>query len=186
MTERIKISKLKPNPSNPRIIKDDKFAKLVQSIKDFPEMLNLRPIVCNADMIVLGGNMRLKAAKEAGLKEVPVIISKDLTPEQEKEFIIKDNVSGGEWDWDILKEDWDAELLDSWGLDLPSFEEVENDKDYSDKNKEINTGDFSDKMTIKLEYTEEDYHRVKEAFHNIGGTPEQIIWNLLQLDETVI
>ena len=115
----VKISEVKSNPNNPRLIKDDKFKKLVQSIKDFPQMLDIRPIVVNADMIVLGGNMRLKACKEAGLKEVPIIIADNLTEEQQREFIIKDNTSGGEWDWSMLANEWDAEQLDAWGLDLP-------------------------------------------------------------------
>ena len=118
---KVKISEVKVNPNNPRLIKDDKFKKLVQSIKDFPEMLNIRPIVVNQDMIILGGNMRYKACKEAGLKEIPVIVT-DLTEEQQKEFLIKDNTSGGEWDWDILANEWDSEQLQAWGLDLPIFE----------------------------------------------------------------
>ena len=119
--EVVKIQEVKLNPNNPRLIKDDKFKKLVQSIKDFPEMLNIRPIVVNQDMIILGGNMRYKACKEAGLKEVPVIIT-DLTEEQQREFLIKDNTSGGEWDWEVLANEWDVDLLDKWGLDIPSFE----------------------------------------------------------------
>jgi hypothetical protein len=117
-SRKVKISEVKSNPNNPRQIKDDKFAKLVQSIKDFPEMLDIRPIVVNADMVVLGGNMRFKACKEAGLKEVPIIVAENLTDEQQKEFIIKDNVSGGEWDWDMLANEWDAEQLTEWGLDV--------------------------------------------------------------------
>jgi site-specific DNA-methyltransferase (adenine-specific) len=120
--EVVKISEVKVNPNNPRLIKDDKFAKLVQSIKDLPQMLAIRPIVVNADMIVLGGNMRLKACKEAGLKEVPIIIADNLTEEQQREFLIKDNVSGGEWDWQMLANDWDNEQLNDWGLDIPNFE----------------------------------------------------------------
>jgi len=116
----LKINEIKLNPNNPRLIKDDKFTKLVQSIKDFPEMLDIRPIVVNQDMIILGGNMRYKACKEAGLKEIPVIVT-DLTEEQQKEFLIKDNVSGGEWDWDLLNE-WDTEQLEDWGLDIPIFD----------------------------------------------------------------
>jgi len=119
--ETVKISTVKSNPNNPRVIKDDKFDKLVQSIKDFPQMLEIRPIVVNDDMIVLGGNMRLKACKEAGLKEVPIIKASDLTEEQQREFIIKDNVGFGEWDWEQLKE-WDGEELEAWGLDVPEFE----------------------------------------------------------------
>jgi DNA modification methylase len=118
-TEIVKIEKVLPNPSNPRIIKDDKFKKLVKSIQEFPQMLELRPIVVDADMVVLGGNMRLKACKAAGLTEVPIVIADQLTPEQQAEFVIKDNVGFGEWDWDILANEWDAELLQDWGLDLP-------------------------------------------------------------------
>jgi DNA modification methylase len=118
-TEKIAINKIKLNPNNPRLIKDDKFAKLVQSIKDFPEMLEIRPIVVNDDMIILGGNMRFKACKEAGLKEVSIIKVSGLSEEKQREFLIKDNVSGGEWDWQLLN-DWDALELESWGLDLPA------------------------------------------------------------------
>jgi DNA modification methylase len=117
----VKISEVKSNPNNPRIIKDDKFEKLVKSIKEFPEMLNIRPIVVNADMVVLGGNMRLKACKEAGLKEVAIIKAEDLTEDQQKQFIIKDNVGFGEWDWEDLANNWDAEQLTDWGLDIPDF-----------------------------------------------------------------
>jgi hypothetical protein len=118
----VKLSEIKSNPNNPRIIKDDKFRKLVNSIQEFPKMLEIRPIVVNADMIVLGGNMRLKACKEAGLKEVPVIFAHDLTEEEQKQFIIKDNVGFGEWDWDMLANEWEPELIEAWGLDVPFFE----------------------------------------------------------------
>ena len=117
-----KLTDIKSNPNNPRIIKDDKFKKLVASIKEFPQMLSLRPIVVNDDMIVLGGNMRLKACKEAGLKEVPVIKASDLNEDQQRQFIIKDNVGYGEWDWDMLANEWDAEELVEWGLDVPVFD----------------------------------------------------------------
>jgi len=120
----VKIGEVKSNPNNPRIIKDDKFKKLVKSIQEFPQMLELRPIVVNAEMIVLGGNMRLKACKEAGLKEVPIIMAEELTEEQQKEFIVKDNVGFGEWDWDVLANEWDAVQLEEWGLDGFPFEEV--------------------------------------------------------------
>lgn len=120
--QRVPVSKLRANPKNPRIIKDEKFQKLVQSIKDFPEMLELRPIVVDGEWMVLGGNMRLKACQAAGLKEVPVAIAADLTPDQQREFIIKDNVGFGEWEWDALANEWDADQLTGWGLDLPSFE----------------------------------------------------------------
>jgi DNA modification methylase len=134
-TETIKISKIKSNPNNPRLIKDDKFFKLVKSIKEFPEMLKLRPIVINDDLIVLGGNMRLKACKDAGLKEVSIIKASELTAEQQREFIVKDNVGFGEWDWNMIANEWDAEQLDDWGLDLPVdfnvVEEAEED-DYTE------------------------------------------------------
>ena len=118
---KVKISEVKANPNNPRIIKDDKFQKLVKSIKEFPEMLNIRPIVVNADMVVLGGNMRLKACKEAGIKEVAIIKADELTDEQQKQFIIKDNIGFGEWDWEDLANNWDAKQLTDWGLDIPDF-----------------------------------------------------------------
>lgn len=108
-----------PNPTNPRIIKDDKFKKLVKSIQEFPQMLELRPIVVDSNMVVLGGNMRLKACIAAGLKEVPIIVADQLTDEQKGEFIIKDNVGFGEWDWDLLANEWDVEALTDWGLELP-------------------------------------------------------------------
>lgn len=120
--ETVKISEIKLNPNNPRLIKDDKFKKLVKSIQEFPEMLDIRPIVVNSDMIILGGNMRFKACKEAGLKEIPIIIADNLTEEQQREFLIKDNTSGGEWDFEMLANEWDVEQLEEWGLDVPSFE----------------------------------------------------------------
>ena len=120
-SKKVKISDIKANPNNPRLIKDDKFAKLVQSVTEFPEMLEIRPIVVNSDMVVLGGNMRLKACKEAKIKELTVIVADNLNEEQQREFLIKDNVSGGEWDWNILANEWDAEQLTEWGLDIPDF-----------------------------------------------------------------
>jgi hypothetical protein len=117
--KRVPISQVIPNPTNPRIIKDDKFKKLVKSIEEFPQMLELRPIVVDSNMVVLGGNMRLKACIAAGLKEVPIIVADQLTDEQKGEFIIKDNVGFGEWDWDLLANEWDVEALTDWGLELP-------------------------------------------------------------------
>jgi ParB-like chromosome segregation protein Spo0J len=111
----IKLSEIKKNPDNPRLIKDDKFKKLVKSIQDFPQMLKIRPIVINKDNIILGGNMRYEACKEAGLKTIPIIRAEDLTPEQEKEFTIKDNANFGNWDFDILANDWSDLPLEDWG-----------------------------------------------------------------------
>ena len=124
--EIVKISAIKANSKNPRVIKDDKFRKLVQSIREFPDMLNKRPLICFTDVdgkyVVLGGNMRLKAAIEVGLKELPILLADDWTQEQRDEFLIKDNVGFGEWDWDQLANEWDADLLDKWGLDIPNFD----------------------------------------------------------------
>ena len=121
----VKIKDIKPNPKNPRIIKDDKFNKLVKSLKEFPEMLEKRPLICFTDIdkkfVVLGGNMRLKAAKEIGLKELPILLADDWTEEQKNEFLIKDNVGFGEWDWDMIANEWDAQEIEEWGLDIPVF-----------------------------------------------------------------
>jgi ParB-like chromosome segregation protein Spo0J len=119
--QNLPIGKIKANPNNPRTIKDDKFFKLVQSLKDLPEMAKVRPVVVNQDMVVLGGNMRLKAMKEAGWKEAPVEIV-DWDEDKQRQFIIKDNVGFGEWDWEMLANEWDAEQLDDWGLTLPIFD----------------------------------------------------------------
>jgi DNA modification methylase len=129
---KVKISEVKTNPKNPRLIKDDKFKKLVKSIQEFPEMLELRPIVVDENNIVLGGNMRLKACKEAGLKEVFIVKAEGLTELQKDEFIVKDNVGFGEWDWDMLANEWDTEKIQDWGLDLPvdlSVTELEAEED---------------------------------------------------------
>jgi hypothetical protein len=167
-SQKVKISEVKANPNNPRIIKDDKFAKLVQSIKDFPEMLELRPIVVNQDMIVLGGNMRLRACKEAGLKEVPIIMAEDLTEEQQKEFIIKDNVSGGEWDWSMLANEWDSEDLDKWGLDVPKWADGldinnmnENELDLEEEFDPIGTMDGKQRVVFLF-----DGHEEAESYLN--------------------
>jgi site-specific DNA-methyltransferase (adenine-specific) len=140
--QKIKLSEIKSNPNNPRIIKDDKFHKLVKSIQEFPKMLEIRPIVVNQDMIVLGGNMRLKASKEAGMKEVFIVKADDLTEEEQKQFIIKDNVGFGEWDWDMIANEWDADEVEEWGLDIPEFsikEELEAEEDDYEMPDEVQT-----------------------------------------------
>ena len=154
----VKISEVKLNPNNPRLIKDDKFKKLVQSIKDFPEMLNIRPIVVNQDMIILGGNMRYKACKEAGLKEIPIIIT-DLSEDKQREFLIKDNTSGGEWNWEVLANEWDAEQLEEWGLDIPNFApdvdySLLDDEDVSEQLEDMTNGV---KKAIQIEFEAEHY-----------------------------
>ena len=127
MKQQVNVATLKANESNPRYIKDSKFKKLVKSLKEFPEMLEKRPIVVDENMIVLGGNMRLEAAKAAGIFEVWIDVAEGWTEEQKREFIIKDNVGFGEWDWDILGNDWSEQQLESWGLDLPIYQELENE-----------------------------------------------------------
>lgn len=175
----IKVSKLKPNPQNPRVIRDAKFTKLKQSIQDFPEMMTLRPMVVSNGHVI-GGNMRLKAIIDLGIKEVPEewVKYEDLSEEKEKEFIIKDNVGFGEWEWDTLANEWDEVDLANWGLDVPNWPPG---VDYGDKNKEIDIDGLSEQMSIKLEYTEEDYWKVKEALSKIAETPELAVFKLLGL-----
>jgi ParB-like chromosome segregation protein Spo0J len=163
-TEKVKISEIHANKNNPRIIKDDKFRKLVKSIQDFPQMLEIRPIVVDEDNIVLGGNMRLKACKEAGLKEVYIVKADNLTEEQKQEFIVKDNVGFGEWDWDSLANEWDAEKLEEWGLNVPEFS---GDLDYSILDDEDLADDLLDmangvKKAIQIEFEAEHYESAYE------------------------
>jgi ParB-like chromosome segregation protein Spo0J len=172
------INEIKPNPNNPRIIKDVKFKQLVKSIQDFPQMLELRPIVIDENNMVLGGNMRLKACIEAGLKDVPVKQAKDLTEEQKKEFIVKDNVGYGEWDWDDLANNWDAQELTDWGLDITNFDSNINlDEFFGEAEPESIDG----KKKLILEYTEEEYNLVKDELLKHGKTPEAAVFNLLGL-----
>jgi len=159
----VKISEVKINPNNPRLIKDDKFKKLVQSIKDFPEMLNIRPIVVNKDMIILGGNMRYKACKETGLKEVPIIIA-DLTEEQQREFLIKDNTSGGEWNWELLANEWDSEQLEAWGLDIPNFD-IDSEKEQKDLSSNIDNLYRIEIVCKDEEHQENTYNKLIEQGH---------------------
>jgi len=159
-----KISDIKPNPKNPRIIKDDKFKKLVISITEFPQMLEKRPLVCFTDIdgkyVVIGGNMRLKAAKEARLKELPILLADDWTEEQKNEFIIKDNVGFGEWNWDELANEWEAEELAEWGLDVW---QAPVDADYTllDDNDDLDNqlGEMTNgvKKAIQIEFEPEHY-----------------------------
>jgi hypothetical protein len=164
MIQIVKTKDIIANENNPRVIKDDKFRKLVQSIKDFPQMLNLRPIVVNDEMVVLGGNMRLRAVQEVGLKEVAIIKASDLTEEQQKEFIIKDNVGFGEWDWDVLANEWEPELLSEWGLDVWQ-QPVE--VDYSLLDEEDLSDELSDmadgvKKAIQIEFEPDHYDEATE------------------------
>ncbi len=167
-TEKIAINKIKLNPNNPRLIKDDKFAKLVQSIKDFPEMLEIRPIVVNDDMIILGGNMRFKACKEAGLKEVSIIKVSGLSAEKQREFLIKDNVSGGEWDWQLLQE-WDSLELESWGLDVIGFDL---DSDELGTDFSLPDGDKAPFQQMTFTLADEQAEQIKNAIQDIKETEE--------------
>jgi len=168
----VKLSEIKSNPNNPRIIKDDKFSKLVKSIQEFPKMLEIRPIVVNADMIVLGGNMRLKACRQAGLKEVPVIFAHDLTEDEQKQFIIKDNVGFGEWDWDMLANEWEPELLEDWGLTVPNWGETPNYDilDDDEANGQLEDMTSGVKKAIQIEFDLEHYD---EAFELVKFWREQ-------------
>lgn len=169
--EIVKISTVKPHPDNPRVIKDEQFKKLVQSIKDFPQMLHIRPIVVNDEMFALGGNQRLKAANEAGLKEIPVILASTLSAEQQREFMIKDNNNSGEWDLEALQKSWGDIDLDRWGLDLPAL--ILDDEDATEKEKEV----YTRKITPPIYHpnnekpsvtTLVDGNRVKDLIKEIG------------------
>jgi len=164
----MKLYKIKNNPNNPRLVKDDKFFKLVKSIKEFPEMLKIRPIVVNDDLIVLGGNMRLKACKEAGLNEVPVIQASELTAEQQREFIVKDNVGFGEWDWDILANEWDSTDLDNWGLDSwQNIDDIETSNEFS-----LPSGDKEPFQQMTFTLADEQAEQIKNAIADVKLTDE--------------
>jgi len=168
MKQQVKISKVKGNPENPRIIKNDKFKKLVKSIQEFPEMLKLRPIVVDEDMMVLGGNMRLKASKDAGLKEVWIEVAEGLTEEQKKEFIVKDNVGFGEWEWDMLANEWDSVQLAEWGLDVwQNEDDIETSDEFS-----LPDGEKSNLEQITYTLTKEQSNIIKEAIQEIKYTEE--------------
>ena len=164
----MRIQDIKPNPNNPRIIKDNKFKQLVKSIQDFPQMLELRPIVIDENNMVLGGNMRLKACIEAGLQDVPVKQAKDLTEEQKREFIIKDNVQFGTHDWSELANNWDTDLLEEWGLDIIGFSDVEDlGEGFS-----LPNGDKSPFQQMTFTLADEQATQIKNAIEEIKRTEE--------------
>jgi len=168
MVQVIDINKIQGNRENPRVIKDSKFQKLVRSIEEFPEMLYLRPIVVNKDMVILGGNMRHKAAKDAGLKEIPIIIAENLDEAKEREFIIKDNVGFGEWDWDALANLWDIEELDEWGLELP----VTMSTDQLGEEFNLPDGDKEPFQQMTFTLADQQAEVIKNAIDIIRGTEE--------------
>jgi ParB-like chromosome segregation protein Spo0J len=177
----VKITDVKPNPKNPRVIRDEKFKKLVKSIQEFPDMLNKRPLIVFTDVdgkyCVLGGNMRLKALNELKYTKIPIIEADEWTEEQKAEFLIKDNVGFGEWDWDQLANEWDSEKLNDWGMDVPIYEDVNLDDFFEENNL---PEDKEEKFTITLEYSEEDYAEVIELFGKKSGSKEQIVFELLK------
>ena len=162
------INEIKPNPNNPRIIKDVKFKQLVKSIQDFPQMLELRPIVIDENNMVLGGNMRLKACIEAGLTDVPVIHANNLTEEKKREFIIKDNVQFGSHDWSELANNWDVDLIQEWGLDIIGFDNVEDlGEGFS-----LPDGDKSPFQQMTFTLADEQATQLKNAIEEIKRTEE--------------
>lgn len=163
-----KIKDIKPNPDNPRTIRDKNFEKLVNSIKEFPEMLELRPVVVNQDMVILGGNMRYEACKSAGFKEVPIIIADKLTEKKQREFIIKDNVSGGEWDWDLLANEWSTDELNDWGLDVPDWNANEPEIDLSSLDHDLDTYLNNTIRQIVLYYENDLHAQILERLEKVS------------------
>ena len=191
----IKLSSLKANPSNPRIIKDDKFKKLVASLEQFPEMMEKRPMVCVTDVdgkiYPLGGNMRLRAIQQLGMKEIPdtwVAMADDWTEEKRKEFTIKDNVGFGEWNWDELANEWDSELLEDWGLDVwqapveVDYSLLEGSEDIDDQIKDMEAGV---KKAIQIEFESEHYEEAYELvkFWRTQGDVGYMILDFLRAEK---
>ena len=175
MRKQISINKIQGNTNNPRIIKNDKFKKLVKSIKEFPEMLKLRPIVVDENMMVLGGNMRLKASKDAGLKEVWIDIAEGLTEDQKQEFIVKDNVGFGEWEWDMLANEWDSVQLAEWGLDVWQNEDDLEEPDFDQLTAENN----NKPATIKITFAnEKDLQNAEEEIAEIVSKYEKAFYSV--------
>jgi ParB-like chromosome segregation protein Spo0J len=162
----IKLTTIKSNPNNPRVIRDEKFKKLVKSIEEFPKMMALRPMVVNEDMVVLGGNMRLKALKQLGYKEISedwVKSAKDLTEDEIKRFIIADNVGFGEHDWEVLANEWDVDQLSDWGLDIPGITDIE---------------DVEEEIVISTELDQENNYIVLKFTKDIDWLQVQSIFGL--------
>ena len=171
---KVKINSIQSNLKNPRIIKDNKFKKLVKSIKEFPEMLELRPIVVDENNLILGGNMRHKACIEAGLKEVYIKVAKGLTVEQKQEFIIKDNVNFGDWEWDMLANEWKTNVLDDWGLDVWQNEDDLEEPDFNELT-DNNKKDAVMKITFK---NEKDLEEAESEISKIVGKYEKAFYSV--------
>lgn len=185
--KQIPLSKLVANtgqieglPKNPRTIRDEKFAKLVQSLKDDPEMLHLRELLVyplEKKFVVIGGNMRLLALKELGHKDAPCkVLDKDTEPKKLRAYATKDNVGFGDWDWSELANEWDEQELSDWAVDIPIGQ------DFGGANQEINTDGFADEVSLVLKFSEADHAKVREALARVAATPEQAIWKLLDLE----
>ena len=159
-TKKVGIHEVRENDNNPRFIKDFKFKKLVASIKEFPKMLEIRPIVVNQDDVILGGNMRYKASVEAGLKEIWVTKIEDLTLHEQNQFIIKDNVGFGQWDWDLLANNWDTDLLNDWGLEVMALEESFDEGDFTEDTETPTT----DEVIINLSMPYYQYEKMEKDF----------------------
>lgn len=179
----MKLSQLKVKANNPRLIKDDKFKKLVKSIEVFPKMLELRQIIYDPlTMEVLGGNMRLRALQELKYKDVPdkwVKSADDLTEDEKTRFLLVDNASFGEFDWDIITNEFEEFPLNDWGIDLPV---LDFDSDYSGKNKEINTSEFLDKMELKFEVKSDEYKFILSELSKIDENKEAALLKLLNYE----
>lgn len=189
---RVKVSSLKENPNNPRFIRDSKFEKLVKSIQDFPEMLSVRKLVVNKDYVVLGGNMRLKAIKEAGVKEVEVEVV-EWSEEKEKEFIIKDNLGYGEWDFEMLANEWEVESLTEWGLDIPGLtlpditEELEKeDSPYSEKILTPIYEPSDEKPKVESLYDSGKYNKLVEEINSANLSKEEKKFLLLSASRHIV
>jgi ParB-like chromosome segregation protein Spo0J len=192
---KIDIKQIKPNPKNPRVIKDANFDKLKRSIQEFPEMLEKRPLVCYTDtdgkLVVLGGNMRLKAAKDLGIQELPVILADDWTAEQKAEFLVKDNVGFGEWNWEELQSEWDTEQLEQWGVDVPEFAA---EVDYSilddeDVKQQLNDMTNGVKKAIQIEFEAEHYEEAYELvkfWREQGGYVGGMMMEFLKAEKSKI
>jgi len=179
----VSIGTLKANPTNPRVLRDEKFIKLKNSIQSFPDMLNYRSVVAVTDtdgkLMVLGGNMRLRAMQDLGIREVPVMIADHWTEDQRREFIIKDNVGFGEWSWEDLANEWDTAELSDWGLELPIPTNFDVDDFFKDGGSD--GGKEAGLHSIVLNYTEEEFHKVIARLGELGGSREQAIYKALGL-----
>jgi hypothetical protein len=174
--ETLPLESLQVNPLNPRVITDKKLNKLVKSIKELPEMINVRPIVVNEDNVILGGNMRYKALQKLGYKDVEVIKVYGLTEDQQKTFLIKDNTPYGEWNWEtLLNGRWNIDTLEDWGVELPTW------KDTTELDMDFTGVDIVNKKSLKLMFTETEYPLVMEALQRVNKDHNLALLTLLEL-----